>query len=79
MTPELMLIAALCRESAKLGLSVGMSDARPAALFRTVTRPPRWFAVGVSGGFFEWQGAENRYPIADPAGAAACIVKHLTQ
>jgi hypothetical protein len=28
--PELVLIAGLCRELAKLGLNVGMSDARPA-------------------------------------------------
>lgn len=79
MTSELTLIAALCRESAKLGLNVGMSDARPAAVFRTTARPPTWIAVGVSGEFFEWQGAEKRHPVADPAGAATLILKYLTR
>jgi hypothetical protein len=78
MTSELVLIAALCRESAKLGLNVGMSDARPAAVIRTVTRPPTWITVGVTGEFFEWQGAAIRHSKTDPAGAAALILKCLT-
>ena len=78
MTPELGLIAALCRESAKLGLNVGMSDARPAAVIRTEARPPTWITVGVSGEFFEWQGADIRHSVSDPAGAAALILKCLT-
>jgi hypothetical protein len=78
MTSELVSITALCRESAKLGLNVGMSDARPAAVFRTTTRPPTWFTVGVSGDFFEWHDTEKRHPVADPAGAAAFILKYLT-
>jgi hypothetical protein len=77
MSPELGLIAALCRESAKLGLNVGMSDARPAAVIRTATTPPMWITVGVQGEFFEWQGAAIRHSIADPAGAAALILKCL--
>jgi hypothetical protein len=79
MTSELMLIGALCGESAKLGLNVGMSDARPAAVFRTTARPPKWIAVGVSGEFFEWQDSDKRHPAADPAGAAALILKYLTR
>jgi hypothetical protein len=73
-----MLIAALCRESAKLGLNVGMSDARPAAVIRTVTRPSTWITVGVAGEFFEWQGAAIRHSKTDPVGAAALILKCLT-
>jgi hypothetical protein len=77
MPSELGLITALCRESAKLGLNVAMSDARPAALIRIAAKPPTWITVGVSGEFFEWQGAGNRHPVADPAGAAARILKYL--
>jgi hypothetical protein len=78
MTSDLKLITALCRESAKLGMNVGMSDARPAAVIRTNAQPPTWITVGVSDGFFEWQGDGNRHPIADPAGAAARLLKCLT-
>jgi hypothetical protein len=42
MPSELGLITALCRESAKLGLNVAMSDARPAALIRIAAKPPTW-------------------------------------
>ena len=78
MTSELMLIVALCRESAKLGLNVGMSDARPAAVIRTATSPATWITVGVTGEFFEWQGGAIRHSTTDPAGAAALILKCLT-
>jgi hypothetical protein len=75
MTPELMRIVALCREAAKLGLNVGMSDARPAMVIRTAARPPLWITVGDSGEFFEWH--QHRHPVTDPAGAAALIRKCL--
>ena len=78
MSSDLTLIALLCREAAKLGLNVGMSDARPAAVFRTPGRPPAWITVGVSGEFYELHGSQNRYPVTDPAAAAALIRKHLT-
>jgi hypothetical protein len=55
-----------------------MSDARPAAVIRTATKPPTWIAVGISGEFFEWHGAEIRHSVADPGGAAALILKCLT-
>jgi hypothetical protein len=78
MTSELVLIAALCRESAKPGLNVGMSDARPSAVFRTATKPPSWITVTVSDGFYECQGTDIRHSIHDPAGAAVLILKCLT-
>jgi hypothetical protein len=78
MPDELAMIAALCRESAKLGMNVGMSDARPATVIRIPTRPPRWITIGVSGRFFEWRGTGNRHPVEDPAGAAARILEQIS-
>jgi hypothetical protein len=75
MTPELMRIVALCREAAKLGLNVGISDARPAVVIRTAAKPPLWITVSDSGEFFEWH--QDRHPVTDPAGAAALVRKHL--
>jgi hypothetical protein len=75
MASELTWIVALCREAAKLGLNVGMSDARPAAVIRTVGKPLLWITVGDTGEFFEWH--QGRYPVTDPAGAAALIWKYL--
>jgi hypothetical protein len=74
---ELQLITALCRESARLGLNVGMSDARPAALIRTGTAPPGWITVEATGAFFEWCAAGFRHPVTDPAGAAALIAQRV--
>ncbi|GLY84869.1 hypothetical protein [Actinoallomurus iriomotensis] len=76
-TAELRLITELCRESAKLGLNVSMSDARPAAVIRTGTAPPWWITVDASGEFFEWRGAGFRHPVTDPAGAAAVIARRV--
>jgi hypothetical protein len=76
-TPELRLITELCRESAKRGLSVSMSDARPAAVIRTATAPPWWITVDASGEYFEWRGAGFRHPVIDPAGAAASIARRV--
>jgi hypothetical protein len=74
--PELILITELCRELAKPDLTVGLSDARPAAVIRT--RPhPLWVTVDVSGEFFEWSETENRPPVTDPTGAAAPISEHV--
>jgi hypothetical protein len=78
MTAELPLIVELCRASAKLGLNVAMSDARPAAVFRTLTGPSAWLTVGVSEGSYELHGTDNRHPVTDPVGAAAFILKYLT-
>jgi hypothetical protein len=75
MTTELMLIVALCREAAKLGLNVGISDARPAVVIRTAANPPMWITVDDSGEFFEWN--QGRHPVTDPAGAAAFVRKCL--
>jgi hypothetical protein len=70
---ELERIVALCRASARLGLNVGLSDARPAVVVRPRTGPPWWITVDDEGEFFEWPAAGFRHPVADPAGAAALI------
>lgn len=72
---DLTRIVALCREAARLGLDVGMSDARPAVVIRTAAKPPLWIAVDHTGEFFEWH--QDRHPVTDPAGAAALIRKCL--
>lgn len=75
---ELALIGALCREIAKLGLNVGMSDARPAAVIRTaVVNPPLWITVDLGRQYFEWRDAEYRHAVADVSGAAARIAQHV--
>jgi hypothetical protein len=73
---ELGLIIGLCRELTSLGLSVGLSDARPAAVVRTSQNPPLWIIVDESAEFFEWADAEYRHPVDDPPGAAAVISEH---
>jgi hypothetical protein len=52
--PGLRLVSGLCRELAKLGLNVGMSDARPAVVIRIgLVNRPLWITVDASGEFFE--------------------------
>ena len=74
---ELELIAELCRPLAKIGLNVGMSDARPAVVVRTRNEPSLWITVDPSGEFFEWNEAQQRHPVADPSGAAALVSEQL--
>jgi hypothetical protein len=74
---ELELITELCRRLAKMGLNVGMSDARPAAVIRTRDEPALSITVDPSGEFFEWCQAEKRHPVSDPAGAAVLLWEHV--
>jgi len=74
---ELELIIELCRPLARIGLNVGMSDARPAAVIRIGNGPSLWITVDPSGEFFEWDQADRRYPATDAAGAAALIHEHV--
>ena len=75
--PELILISELCRELAKFGLNVGLSDARPAVVIRTGVEPPLWITVDVSGELFEWQETEHRHPVTDISGTAALITEYV--
>jgi hypothetical protein len=75
--PELILISELCRELAKFGLNVGLSDAQPAVVVRTGVKPPLWITVDVSGEFFEWHEAQCRHPVTDISGTAALISEYV--
>jgi hypothetical protein len=74
---ELELIISLCRPLARIGLNVGMSDARPAAAIHIRDEPSLWITVDPSGEFFEWDEAGQRHPVADPAGAAALVSEQM--
>jgi hypothetical protein len=71
--PKLTLIVGLCRELAKLGLNVGMSDARPAAVIRSRVRAPLWITVDDSHAYYEWCDGGTRYPTSDAVEAAVRI------
>ena len=68
---EYQAVALLCRELAKLGLNIGLSDARPAVVIRVKGKSSLYVTLDVSGEFFEWGKPEDRHPVEDPAGAAA--------
>jgi hypothetical protein len=74
---ELALVADLCRELVKLGLQVGLSDARPAVIVRSHPHP-LWVTVDDSGRFFEWTDVPIQHPVTDLPGAAALIHSHVT-
>jgi hypothetical protein len=74
---ELGALTVLCRELAKLGLNLGLSDARPAVVIRMKGIPPLWITVDTSGEFFEWCEAEKRHAIADPPGAASQLAEYV--
>jgi hypothetical protein len=76
--PELVLLTELCRALAELGLSVGMSDARPAAEVRTKQNPPLRITLDPSGEFFEWHESRHRHLATDPVGAAALIAEQVS-
>lgn len=76
-TEEVRLLAALCRELAKHGFDVGMSDAKPALFVRHRRAAPRlWILVDACAGFFEW-GCGRRHAVTDPAGTAAQIASDV--
>lgn len=75
-TEELRLLATLCRELAREGLDVGMSDAKPALSVRLRPAEPRlWVLVDAAAGHYEW-GDGDRHPVTDPAGTAERIAEH---
>lgn len=71
----LTLITDLCRELAKLGVNVGLSDAAPAAIIRPRVRRPFWVTVDRSRQFYECPEADKRYPVTSPAQAATSIAE----
>lgn len=73
--PELVLLTDLCRQLAALGVSVGLSDARPAVTVHSLPNP-LWITVSASGEAFEWGDAAHQHPVTDAAGAAYRICEH---
>ncbi|MCO6010180.1 hypothetical protein NE236_34970 [Actinoallomurus purpureus] len=78
---ELTILVELCRELAKLGLSVGMSDARPAlSVRRGLTGRKVWIEVDASCASYVWRrDDQDHHPVDDPAGAATRIAAYLNK
>ncbi|MCO6010900.1 hypothetical protein NE236_38680 [Actinoallomurus purpureus] len=74
---DLCRLVELCRELAKLGVHVGVSDARPALSVRgDLTDRKVW--VEIDAGSFVWRRDDlARHPAHDPAGAAASLADYL--
>ncbi len=76
---DLDRLTELCRELAKFGVQVGLSDARPAlSVRRDLTDRRVWVEIDASGGSFVWRRDDlARHPADDPAGAAARLAEYL--
>lgn len=73
---RIRLLAELCRELTRLGLTVGMSDAKPALSVRLGISTARlWISIGTTGEFFEWHG--GGHPVTEPGDAARRIADHV--
>jgi hypothetical protein len=76
---KLILLVELCRELAKLGIGVGLSDARPALSVRNGPAARKvWITVDDSCASFVWRRDDHaHHAVDDPAGAAARIAAYL--
>lgn len=76
---ELEALVDLARELARLGVTFGMSDARPAVTVRgNLVRPKVWVEVDASRESFVWRRDDHeRHSIDDPAGAAKRLAEFL--
>jgi hypothetical protein len=76
---DLEALSLLCRELARLGMTFGISDARPAVWVRSsLTDSKVWISVNPSGQLFTWRRDDvDRHPVEDPAGAAAQLFEYL--
>lgn len=76
---ELWLLGDLCRELARVGVNVIMSDARPAVLVPVgASKLGLSVLVNGSSNLFTW-GDEHTHEVSDRAGAAAAIVAYVRQ
>lgn len=74
---DLCQLVELCRELAKLGVHVGVSDARPAVSVRGDLADRRVW-VEVDAGSFVWRRDDvARHSADDPAGAAARLADYV--
>jgi hypothetical protein len=76
---ELGVLMELCRELVRLGVPVGMSDARPAVSVPGGLADRRiWIEVDASRNSFVWRGDDHeRHTVEDPAGAAARLAEYV--
>ena len=76
---KLGVLIELCRELAGMGLSIGLSDARPALSVRNgLTARKLWISVDGSRASFVWRrDDQDHHSVDDPAGAAARIAACL--
>ena len=76
---ELGVLVELCRELVRLGVKVGMSDARPAVSIRGGLADRKiWIQVDASRNAFVWRRDDHeRHTVEDPAGAAARLAEYL--
>lgn len=74
---DLDRLTELCRELAKLGVQVGLSDARPAVSVRG-DLADRKVWIEVDAGSFVWRRDDlEQHTVDDPAGAAARLADHV--
>jgi hypothetical protein len=69
---EIGLLGDLARVLAKLGLQVGMSDARPAVFLRDDAGRIA-VVVSVRGEFFQWCDGDDSHVVTDMVGATGVI------
>ncbi|GAA4628683.1 hypothetical protein GCM10023196_046070 [Actinoallomurus vinaceus] len=76
---NLGILVELCRELIKLGVNVGLSDARPALSVRgDLISKKVWIEIDQSGESFVWRRNDQaRHSVGDPAGAAAKIAEYV--
>jgi hypothetical protein len=76
---DLAPLTELCRELAKLGLDVGLSDAGPAVSVRKgLVGRKLWISVDTSGKSFVWRRDDYcQHDATDPAGAAAHVAAYI--
>ncbi|MCO6006182.1 hypothetical protein NE236_14410 [Actinoallomurus purpureus] len=78
---KLQTLVALCQELIKLGVKVGLSDARPALSVRgALVERKLWIEIDPTGEFFVWRLDDRVHrAVNDPAGAAAEITEYLNR
>ena len=76
---DLGALVELCQELIKLGVKVGLSDARPALSVRgALVARKLWIEVDPVGASYMWRRDDYaRHAVDDPTGAAAEIAEYL--
>jgi hypothetical protein len=76
---NLDILVEVCRELIKIGVNVGLSDARPALFVRGGLASKKvWIEIDRSGESFVWRWDDQaHHSTGDPAGAAAKIAEYI--